>query len=136
MPQPPETPAQPNAAAMGLTTFRLFFTGFALETRLSEPLEDRIKRFIEAEPNNESLDGASFDQVNGSATKADYLIGQRRLIAELKTINGDPKDRVEQRLRERFRQPDAPYVIGRYGLAPVLENCPPSAPLRQIEGSV
>lgn len=130
MSQSSDTPL--TAAALGLTTFRLYFTGFTIDATPVEPLEDRVKRFFEAEPNTESLDGSAFDQVNGSATKADYLIGQRRLIAELKTINGDPKDRVEQRLRERFRQPDAPYVVGRYGLGPVLESMPDQAPLTKM----
>lgn len=65
-----------DAASLSLNTFKLFFSGFAAEIRPEGSLESRITRFLEEEPNTVSLDGPAFDQVNGSATKADYLIGE------------------------------------------------------------
>ena len=51
-------------------------------------LEDRVKRFLERDANTESLDAPAFDKINGSSAKADYLLGNRHFIAELKTLNG------------------------------------------------
>lgn len=78
--------------------------------------------FLEADASTESLDGTAFAQVNGSDTKADYLLGNRGLVAELKTLNGDPHDRMELRLKERFAKPDAPIVFGTLGVSKVVEG--------------
>jgi hypothetical protein len=90
----------------------------------TERLEDRVKRFLEAEPSTESLDAEAFNEVNGSETKADYLLGRRSFVAELKTLNGDPLDRVERRVKERFSQPGSPLVYGTMGSSRVLDGLP------------
>ncbi|MCK6105996.1 hypothetical protein [Brevundimonas sp. EYE_349] len=85
-------------------------------------LEDRVKAFLESSPMTESLDDAKFADVIGSASKADYLLANRAFIFELKTLNGDPKDRVENRLRERFAQPGGPIVFGQVGLSQIVDG--------------
>jgi hypothetical protein len=97
---------------------------FATTTAPTERLEARLKRFLEQEPTSESLDSDEFSELSGGAGKADYLLAKRHFIAELKTINGNPKDRVEQRLKSRFAQPGSPIVFGQYGLTPVLSGMP------------
>lgn len=87
-------------------------------------LEARVISFLEGEKSTESLDDAAFDQINGSETKADYVLGGRRIIAELKTLNSSPLDRTEQRLKERFAKPDAPIVFGTVGVTQILEGLP------------
>jgi len=83
-----------------------------------------MKRFLEAERTTESLDDERFARLTGSNGRADYLVGSRRFVAELKTINGDPKDRVEQRLRERLALPGSPLAFGQVGVSQVLERLP------------
>lgn len=83
-------------------------------------LETRIIGFLEAEASTESLDGEKFDHVNGSDTKADYLLGGRRMICELKTLNGSPAARTESRLKDRFAKPDAPIVFGTAMISEVI----------------
>jgi hypothetical protein len=87
-------------------------------------LEERMINFLEGDNSTESLDDGAFDQINGSETKADYLLGGRRMIAELKTLNASPLDRTEQRLKERFAAPDAPIVLGTVGVSQVIESLP------------
>ncbi|MDO9472672.1 MAG: hypothetical protein Q7J28_06410 [Caulobacter sp.] len=87
-------------------------------------LETRIKALLEAEAQTESLDGPEFSQINGSEIKADYLLGERRIVAELKTLNGDPRDRVQRQLQRRFSAPAAPIVYGRMGASAVLDGLP------------
>lgn len=72
----------------------------------------------------ESLDEPSLARQLGPGEKADYLLNNRNIVAELKTINGDPKNRVEHRLQEWFSQPGAPIVMGRYGLAAIFRAMP------------
>lgn len=95
---------------------------FDAKQKPGEPLEQRLKRFIEADRGTESLDDKAFDSVNGSGTKADYLLGGRRMIAELKTLNGSPHERLQNRLRERFKKPDAPVVFGTLGISQVIAS--------------
>lgn len=97
---------------------------FAASEKPTERLESRMKAFLESEASTESLDSAAFDQVNGSKTKADYLLCKRGLVAELKTLNASPLTRTEQRLKARFTQPDAPIVFGTVGVASVIEGLP------------
>lgn len=90
--------------------------------RPADVLETRIIALLEANATTESLDDATFDQINGSETKADYLLGQRRFVVELKTINASPLDRTEQRLKARLAQADAPIVFGTVGVSKVIEG--------------
>lgn len=85
-------------------------------------LEDRVNAFLLQEPTNESLDDEQFDQANGSEKKADWLLGRRRIVAEMKTLNGDPLERVERRMQSRFQQPGAPIVFGTMSMGPVIDS--------------
>lgn len=81
-----------------------------------------MKAFLENESTTASLDAPELAQKFGIREKADYLLSNGRLIAELKTINGDPKERIERRLKARFAEPGSPIVLGRFGLTPALEG--------------
>lgn len=96
----------------------------AADAKPAASLEARVIDFLKGDHSTESLDGAAFDQINGSDAKADYLLGGRRIIAELKTLNASPRDRTEQRLKERFAKPDAPIVFGTVGVSQVIECLP------------
>ena len=97
---------------------------FAAAEEPAGRLEARMVSFLEGEPSSESLDGPAFAQVNGSQTKADYLLGGRRIIAELKTLTASPLDRTEQRLKARLEQPGAPIAFGTVGVSRLIEGLP------------
>lgn len=97
---------------------------FAAIGKPAGDLEARMVAFLERERSTESLDGAAFDQINGSGAKADYLLGSRGIVAELKTLNASPLDRTEQRLKTRLAQPDAPIVFGTVGVSKIIEGLP------------
>lgn len=88
--------------------------------RPSSPLEARVVEFLEGMDSTEPLDGPEFSRVNGSETKADYLLGNRLLIAELKTINDGPELRTEDRLGKRLAHSDAPIVFGTVPVTQVI----------------
>lgn len=95
---------------------------YSFEGSHPERLEARLVRFLEADRFTEPLDGKAFAQVNGAQSKADYLLANRAIVAELKTINTDPQSRMEIRLKERFAKPDAPIVFGTLGISKVIEK--------------
>lgn len=96
----------------------------AADGKPASSLEARVISFLEGDNSTEALDDAAFDQINGSETKADYLLNGRRMIAELKTFNASPLNRTEQRVKERFAKPDAPVVFGTVGVSKVIEGLP------------
>ena len=100
----------------------LLLSGFALIEEPTVSLEDRVNAFLRKEPSNESLDDGQFNHANGSEKKADWLLSRRRIIAEMKTLNGDPLERVERRMQARFQQPDAPVLFGTMGMGPAIDS--------------
>ncbi|WP_342235244.1 hypothetical protein [Inquilinus sp. OTU3971] len=118
----------------------LFLRLFALYPVLAaaDRLEDRMKRFLDREPTTESLDGAAFAQLNGSGLKADYLQNSRRIVTEMKTVNGNTLERIERRLRDRLSQPDAPRVriYGKVPVSSVIENMPDRDKLNEVFNAV
>lgn len=109
---------------MAIDSLYIDLLAFAARSPPSGGLEPRMVAFLEGEGLTESLDGSAFSQVNGSQTKADYLLGGRRMVAELKTLNASPHDRTEQRLKARLAQTDAPIVFGTVGVSRVVESLP------------
>ena len=112
---------------MSAFEFYLDLFAFSPKTRPVTKLEERIKKFIEDEKTSESLDSAVFSKIIGSETKADFLMGNRSFVTELKTINGDPKGRLEKRIKERFAQPGAPFGYGQFSLDAALKALPDRA---------
>ena len=96
----------------------------AADVKPTDSLEARMIEFLEGENSTESLDGAEFDKINGSKSKADYLLGARGLVAELKTLNASPEKRIKQRLNERLSQPDAPVVFGTLDVSRIIDRLP------------
>jgi hypothetical protein len=117
---------------MAANPLYLDLLAFAAARKPAGRLETRMIQFLEREPSTESLDSPAFARINGARSKADYLLGGRGFVAELKTINGDPHDRLEQRLRERFARPDAPIVFGSLGVAKAIEGLHDRAALSKM----
>ncbi len=109
---------------MAIDKLHIDLLAFAGDAKPTDGLEARMIEFLEGESSTESLDSTAFDQINGSNIKADYLLGARGLVAELKTLNAGPENRIEQRLQERFAQPGAPIVFGRLGISKVIDGLP------------
>jgi hypothetical protein len=91
---------------------------------LARTLEERLMRFLKSADGAESLDEPPLAQQFGSNTKADFLLARRRIVAEVKTINGDPTPRIEQRLKKRMAQPGAPLGYGRFGMESLTNALP------------
>jgi hypothetical protein len=85
-------------------------------------LESRMVTHIISDPDSESLDSEELKNLFGSEKKADFLVGSRTGIIELKTFNADPSDRLEKIMKRRMAKPGAPYVMGEVGLDFVLRG--------------
>lgn len=81
-----------------------------------------MKDFLSSSPRNENLDDQKFAVATAADSRADYLLSDRAVIAELKALQlGAAKQRVEDRLRERFARRDAPMVFGTMNVSHVID---------------
>jgi len=110
----------------------LYVFGMAVDQLRAGPIESRLREFVAAADHSEWLDGPEFNRLGALPRKADYLFGKRRMIAEIKSINADPKHGHERRLKERFSQPDAPRGYGQVGLGAVFRTMPDGSDLSKM----
>ncbi|MGY6660852.1 MAG: hypothetical protein ACXIVO_00885 [Glycocaulis sp.] len=90
-----------------------------------------MKNFFELESTSESLDDDAFCEIFGSRKKADFLLNNRKIIAEIKTINASPNQRLNLRLKEWLSRPDAPIVFGQFNVGAVLDSFSDSDQLKK-----
>lgn len=114
------------------TELELFLFALRADVTPIGTLESRMHSFLASQSGAEALDSPSFARANGSASKADFLLDNRHFVAELKTINGNPKGRLEERLRARFARPGGPIVFGDVGLARILKGMPDEKDLTKL----
>lgn len=101
----------------------LVFARRANGARQIESLERRIAEFFEKGPNSEPIDKLLFG-THLTSKIADYLIDQRRLIVELKTVKGDPSERAALLLRNALAEEPRMTAYGRLGVQFILKKRP------------
>ena len=95
-----------------------------LESKPSESLDRRMKRFLRTGEGTEALDGKQFSAHHKSGQIADYLLWNRQFIAELKQIEGYPSARMTRLLNDALRQEPQVFVFGSVGMQQVLAGRP------------
>lgn len=75
-------------------------------------LEDRFTRFIEDLPNAENIDRLELPKDPSSTRKADFLLGNREVIVEMKTITADPSHKVDATVDKHRNREDFPLIFG------------------------
>ena len=91
---------------------------------MSTALERRFLKFVGSVPESESLDallaGAQFD----GERRADYLLFDRRVILEVKSLEVDTSPKVEAEMEKHRERDDFPLIYGSVGLEKVLKHLP------------
>jgi hypothetical protein len=96
-----------------------------LMARQSRNFAAAFRDFLGTLPGAESLDDPSVLPLQATPERADYLLFQRSVIAEVKTLESDPAPKVET-LIDRYRaDPAFPLFYGMRPLNAVLEHLPP-----------
>lgn len=94
-------------------------------------LENRFKKFMSSIVGSESIDTllppGSFEQKQ----RADYLLANRRIAVELKTLKADPSPKVEATLSQHRNRNDFPIVYGQVELSEVLQHLPDGDQINQ-----
>lgn len=85
---------------------------------------DRFREFLGMLPGAESLDDPAVIATTAPVKRADYLLFQRSMIAEVKQLETDPAYKVEA-VVERYRShPSFPLFFGERTLTDVLAHMP------------
>lgn len=75
-------------------------------------LEDRFTQFIDDLPNAEIIDRLELPKDLTNTRKADFLLKNREVIIEMKTLTADPSSKIEATVDEHRDREDFPVVYG------------------------
>lgn len=75
-------------------------------------LEDRFTRFIEGLPNAENIDRLELPKDPSNTRKADFLLGNREVIVEMKFLTADPSHKVNATVDKHRDREDFPVIFG------------------------
>lgn len=87
-------------------------------------LEARFGRFVESLPNAEVIDQLELPSDPTHRRKADYLLGGRSVIVELKTLSDDVSHKVEAMADRHRERDDWPLFYGTAEVRKVLAHLP------------
>lgn len=87
-------------------------------------LEERFTRFIEALPNAETIDSLQLPPDPSRRRKADFLLGNREVIVELKTLSDDTSHKIDAVADKHRDREDFPLFYGKADVRKVLAHLP------------
>ncbi len=108
-------------------------------------LENRFTTFLASLPNAESIDDLVLPADPQHRRKADFLLANRQVVAELKTLTEDPSHKVESAVEEHREREDFPLFFGEADVRKVLSHLPDGEAIygrminslgRSLEGAV
>lgn len=85
-------------------------------------LEKRMKAFFKTGEGTERLDDKQFSALHGGGQIADYLLWNRRFIAEMKAVNGHPSERITRLIQDELRKEPRMFVMGSVGVQRILSD--------------
>jgi hypothetical protein len=94
---------------------------------MAESLEKRFKQFLNGLPAAESVDDMAWPTVGGNTRKADYLLGNREVIVEIKTLSDDPSHKAEAIADKHREREEWPLFCGTADVRKVLTHLPDGA---------
>jgi hypothetical protein len=87
-------------------------------------LERRFLRFLKSVPGSEALDDLLAGEAYRGERRADYLLFERRVIVEVKSLETDTSPKVEKEMDQHRERDDFPLVYGKVELSKVLDHLP------------
>jgi len=108
-------------------------------------LEARFKSFLNTLDGTEDIDGSIAEQKLKAGQRADYLLHNRAIVLELKSLEIDPFDKLQKKISEYQSRPEFPVFYWESDLGEVLRDFPDkeivknkidTAVLRSIQGVV
>jgi hypothetical protein len=93
-------------------------------------LEERFKSFLRQLPGAEDVDG-TLTEAQLPGRRADFLLRDRRIVLELKSLTNDPEHKIEERLGPHRDRPEFPVFYWQSDLSEILPYLPDGAEIRR-----
>lgn len=87
-------------------------------------IEARFTDFIKGIEGSESLDDPEFSKIFQNSRKADFLLRNRSLVIEIKTLTDDPEKKIDARIAPLRDRPEFPTLFWNAELKEVLSYLP------------
>ena len=94
-------------------------------------LEDRFKKFLGQLENSESIDESISNEDLSNGKRADFLLDGRRIVVEIKSLENDPKYKVDERLAPHRNRPEFPQFYWEADLNEILPYLPDGQDVRR-----
>ena len=91
---------------------------------MSTELEQRFLSFLRGIPGSESLDELLCGEQYYGQRRVDYLLFERRVIVEVKSLETDTSSKVETELDHHRERDDFPLMYGEVELEKILKHLP------------
>ena len=85
-------------------------------------LEERFNKFLQSLPGTESIDDLVSSGQFRAKRRADFLLRNREVILELKTLKSDTSPKVEREIEKHRDREDFPLLYGQVDLEGVLKH--------------
>lgn len=85
-------------------------------------LEERFTSFIESLPNAENIDRLELPKDPSNTRKADFLLGNREVVVEMKLLKADPSHKVTETVEKHQDREDFPDFFGSVDVRKVLAH--------------
>jgi hypothetical protein len=86
------------------------------------PLEVRFKQFLASHPEAENIDEVIPPYAFDGKKRADYLLANRKIILELKTLETDTSSKAQKEIDKHQHRKDFPLVFGKMNLQEILRR--------------
>jgi hypothetical protein len=109
------------------------------------PLEVRFKQFLALHQETENIDEVIPPYAFDGKKRADYLLANRKIILELKTLETDTSAKAQKEIDKHQHRKDFPLVFGKVNLQEILRHLPDGEEInkriyqditRSVEGAV
>ena len=98
----------------------------------SQPsLEDRFKAFLDRLDGAESIDDSLSNAELSHGKRADFLLDQRRIVLEVKSLKANPEYKIEERLAAHRNRPEFPLFFWKANLSEILPYLPDGEEIRR-----
>ena len=97
----------------------------------SPSLEDRFQAFLDQLDGAESIDDSLSDRELSHGKRADFLLDQRRIVLEVKSLEADPEYKIKERLAPHQERQEFPVFFWKADLNEILPYLPDGEEIRQ-----
>lgn len=89
---------------------------------MTDSLDTRFKKFISQLPSAEVIDNLVFPSEFDKSKRSDFLIDNRKLVIELKSLESDPEYKVHEELKTHKGRSEYPKFYGKTEVSKILKH--------------